>query len=205
MFSAIELPFAYDALQPYISSKTIEFHHDKHHVGYANKLNEIAEKYPSLNEYSLEEILSRFQELVPQEIQTSVHQTASQTYNHNIYWQSVGADHDQKPTGQLALRINDVFGSYDNFVSEFSKLGVSQFGSGWVWLSLDERGSLMIEKTSNEDTPLLHGRTPLMTMDVWEHAYYLDYQNKRPEYITNFFKIINWKSIGEKYNALSKI
>jgi len=205
MFTALALPFPYDALEPYISAKTLEFHHDKHHVGYATKLNGLAEKYPDLSNYSIEDILTRFQEVVPQDIQDSVRQNAAQTYNHNIYWESMSPLHDQKPSGQLSIRINEVFESYENFVTEFSKLGATQFGSGWVWLSLDERGSLMIEKTSNEDTPLLHGRTPLMTMDVWEHAYYLDYQNKRPEYISNFFKVINWEAIEEKYNALSSI
>jgi superoxide dismutase, Fe-Mn family len=196
------LPFAYDALAPYISKQTLEFHHDKHHATYVNKLNELLAQYPDLLELSIEDLLVSLDK-VPENIRTAVFNNAGQVYNHNVYWDSIAPKKDYTENRGAAEPIFDAiahaFESMENFQTLWTDAGVGQFGSGWVWLSVNDAGNLEIEKTSNADTPLVRGKKPIMVMDVWEHAYYLDYQNKRPEYITNFFEVVDWESVQEKY------
>jgi superoxide dismutase, Fe-Mn family len=201
MFVLPPLPYAYNALEPYIDEQTLIIHHDKHHQTYVNKLNEILTPYPELLEMPLESLLKNLDQ-VPESIRTAVTNNAGQVYNHNLYWESMGSDAGGEPTGELATKIQSKFGNFADFKKEFSALGVAQFGSGWVWLSLDANGEICLDKTSNADSPLMHGKTPVLTMDVWEHAYYLNYQNRRPDYIEAFWNIVNWTEIERKYQAL---
>jgi superoxide dismutase, Fe-Mn family len=201
MFVLPPLPYSYNALEPYIDEQTLIIHHDKHHQTYVNKLNEILTPYPELLEMPLESLLKNLSQ-VPEAILTAVTNNAGQVYNHNLYWESMGSDAGGEPTGGLAEKIKSQFSSFEVFKKEFSNLGVTQFGSGWVWLSLDSNGELSLDKTSNADSPLMHEKTPILTMDVWEHAYYLNYQNRRPEYIEAFWNVVNWTEIERKYQAL---
>jgi superoxide dismutase, Fe-Mn family len=201
MFVLPPLPYAYNALEPYIDEQTLIIHHDKHHQTYVNKLNEILTPYPELLEMPLESLLRNLDQ-VPESIRTAVINNAGQVYNHNLYWESMSSDAGGEPAGELAKMIQSKFGSFADFKKEFSALGVTQFGSGWVWLSLDSNGELCLDKTSNADSPLMHGKTPILTMDVWEHAYYLKYQNRRPDYIEAFWNVVNWTEIERKYQAL---
>jgi len=189
MFTLPELPYSYDALQPHISQQTLEFHHDKHHAGYVTKLNAALENHPDLQDKSIEELLSDISSL-PQEIQGGVTNNGGQHFNHSLYWQSMSPN-PVEPSQKIVDLINSNFGSMDSFAEEFASAGATQFGSGWAWL-VQDGDKLVIEKTLNADSPIMHGKNPLLVMDVWEHAYYLDYQNRRPDYIKNFIGIINW-------------
>jgi len=180
------LPYAGSALEPTISGRTLEFHYGKHHVGYLNKLNElIVGKY---DDQSLEEIISTsYQKDVP------VFNNAAQVYNHTFYWHSMTPTY-KAPSGRMMKLIEQCFGSFENFAKEFVKNGVGQFGSGWIWLTACPENGLKIVKTANAETPIIHGQKPLITCDVWEHAYYLDYQNRRPDYVQQFLdKLVNWE------------
>jgi superoxide dismutase, Fe-Mn family len=184
----MQLPFKEDALEPYISKKTIEFHYGKHHKAYVDKTNELAGA-AGFGSLSLEEIIKKTAGSVDQ---TPIFNNAAQAWNHNFYWKSMlpGA---KKPNERLTKMINDSLGSYDNFNKEFQNAALTQFGSGWVWLVLDQ-GKLKVTKTSNADNPLVHGQVPLLTVDVWEHAYYLDYQNRRADYVKAVFdNLLNWE------------
>ena len=186
MLSIKPLPYAGSALEPTISGKTLEFHYGKHHVGYLNKLNElIVGKY---DDVSLEEIISAsYQKDVP------VFNNAAQVYNHTFYWESMTPNH-KEPSDRMEKLIKECFGSFEDFAKEFVQNGVGQFGSGWVWLIACPEKGLRIVKTANAETPIVHGQKPLMTCDVWEHAYYLDYQNRRPDYVQQFLdKLVNWE------------
>jgi superoxide dismutase, Fe-Mn family len=200
MFTLSPLPYAYDALEPYISKETLTFHHDKHHQAYVNKLNEILQPYPELAQMELVALLQNLDQ-VPESVRQAVINNAGQVYNHDLYWQSMGPNAGGEPVGELAEKISQTFGGFENFKTEFSNAGVTQFGSGWAWLCVDDNSELHIEKTSNADSPIMHGHTPILTMDVWEHAYYLDYQNLRPKYIEEFFKVIDWQAAEERYQA----
>lgn len=182
------LPYSYTALEPYISKNTLEFHHDKHHAAYVNKFNAAVDGTELANK-SLEDVIKVLSE---DATQVGVYNNAAQAWNHTFYWNSMKPNGGGQPTGTLAEKIKSDFGSFEQFVEAFKTAGATQFGSGWAWLVL-ENGTLKVTKTLNADNPLIYNQTPLMTMDVWEHAYYLDYQNKRPDYITAFLEhLVNW-------------
>ncbi|MBE9139700.1 superoxide dismutase [Nodosilinea sp. LEGE 07088] len=182
------LPYAYDALEPYISKSTLEFHHDKHHAAYVSKYND-AVKGTDYDSQPIEEVIKA---IAGDSSKQGVFNNAAQAWNHTFYWQSMKPDGGGTPRGDLASKIDADFGSFDKFAEAFKAAGATQFGSGWAWLVLDN-GTLKVAKTLNADNPLTSEQVPLLTMDVWEHAYYLDYQNKRPDYIETFLKsLINW-------------
>lgn len=201
MFTLPQLAYSYDALEPFIDAKTVEIHHSKHHNTYVTKLNDSLKDYPELLSKTLEELLISIPDL-PANLQGPVTNNGGQVYNHNLYWESIAPNAGGLPTGSLLEAINSDFGNFDEFKKLFIEAGVTQFGSGWAWLSVDTSGKLVVDKTSNADSPLMHGKKPILTMDVWEHAYYLKYQNLRPEYISNFFNIINWTEVSRKFEEL---
>ncbi|ELR97492.1 superoxide dismutase [Gloeocapsa sp. PCC 73106] len=191
------LPYDYTALAPYISKETLEFHHDKHHATYVNKYNEaIAET--DMATKPIEEVIKA---IAGDAAKAGIFNNAAQAWNHSFYWDSMKPNGGGTPTGALAKKIDADFGSFDKFVEAFKQAGATQFGSGWAWLVLD-KGTLKVTKTGNADNPLTAGQVPLLTMDVWEHAYYLDYQNKRPDYIETFItKLVNWDFVAENLAA----
>jgi superoxide dismutase, Fe-Mn family len=198
MIQLITLPFPTDALEPIIGQQTIEIHHGKHHATYVTNLNKILEAYPEMSDWSVEKILLNLDKF-PEAQRQAVINNAGQVYNHDMYWQSMqGGEQKFELSPELGQKI-DAFESYENFQKLWTEAGLTQFGSGWVWLSVDSKGDLVISKSSNADSPLLHGLKPILTMDVWEHAYYLDFQNRRADYIAKFFDLINWKEVSRKY------
>ena len=201
-FEPIKLPYSYNALEPSIDAKTMEIHYTKHHFGYANKLNAALEKYPKLQKQKAEELIESANEL-PKEIKTSVINNAGGLINHNLFWEILTGDKKmQKFSGKIAEAIEKSFGNFDKFKELFSDSAMKRFGSGWAWLVLSD-GKLEILNTPNQDSPIAEGKIPLLCLDVWEHAYYLKYQNKRDEYIKNFWNIVNWKKVNELYQSAS--
>ncbi len=196
-FITPDLPYAYNALEPYIDEATMRVHHDKHHEAYTTNLNKALEKYPEWYEKSVEEILKSLDQ-VPEDVRLAVKNHAGGHLHHNILWETLTPAKGQMPEGELLQAINESFESFDNFKEGFTKMAMSVFGSGWAWLSLD-KGKLIIDKTANQDSPYSTGYTPLFGFDVWEHAYYLKYQNRRAEYLENIWPIINWDKINEQY------
>ena len=191
------LPYALDALEPHISRSTLEFHHGKHHNGYVTNLNKAIEG-TDLDGKSLEEVSSA---VSGDASKAGVFNNAAQVWNHSFYWQCMKPGGGGQPSGALLDKINADFGSYDSFVEQFKAAGATQFGSGWAWLVLDN-GTLKITKSANADLPLAHGQKALLTMDVWEHAYYLDYQNRRPDYISTYLdKLVNWEFVSDNLAA----
>jgi Fe-Mn family superoxide dismutase len=191
------LPYDYTALDPYISKSTLEFHHDKHHAAYVNNYN-AAVKGTDLDDKSLEEVIKT---IASDTSKVGIFNNAAQAWNHSFYWNCMKPNGGGTPTGALADKINADFGSFDEFVTAFKTAGATQFGSGWAWLVFDN-GTLKVTKTGNADNPLTVGQVPLMTMDVWEHAYYLDYQNRRPDYINDFLtKLVNWDFVAANLAA----
>lgn len=193
-----KLEYEYDALEPYIDARTMEIHHQKHHGGYVKKLNAALEGNEELSSLSVEELMRKL-DTVPEEIKTAVRNNGGGHANHSLFWTLLSKEGGQ-PEGALLEAINAAFGSLEEFKKEFSNAAATRFGSGWAWLVVDN-GKLAITSTPNQDTPLSQGKTPILGIDVWEHAYYLKYQNKRPEYIEAFFEIINWKRVQELYEA----
>jgi Fe-Mn family superoxide dismutase len=199
-FSLPELKYAFDALEPVIDQTTMEIHYGKHHQTYVNNLNAALEGHAELADKSLEDLLTHLDEL-PEAIQTAVRNNGGGHFNHPFFWETLTAPKENNlPTGKLAEAIDQTFGDFDKFQEEFAKAATGRFGSGWAWLVLDE-DKLAITSTPNQDNPISEGKTSLVGLDVWEHAYYLNYQNRRPEYVTNFFKIIDWDTVSEKYEA----
>lgn len=196
----MDLPYSYEALATVIDSLTVETHYSKHHAGYVKKLNAALENNPELAQMDLVELLKNLDK-VPAEIKTAVFNNGNQVFNHNIYWESLTPNSGGIPEGQLANKINQSFGSFEDFKAKLSSLAAGQFGSGWAWLSLAVSGDLEISSTSNADNPLMQNKKPLLTIDVWEHAYYLKYKNLRPDYINNIWQIINWKEVEKKFEA----
>lgn len=191
------LPYEYTALEPYISKSTLEFHHDKHHAAYVNNYNN-AVAGTELDSKSIEDVIKM---IAGDASKSGLFNNAAQAWNHTFYWNCMKSGGGGQPTGALADKIKADFGSYENFVEEFKKAGATQFGSGWAWLVLDN-GTLKVTKTPNAENPLSAGQVPLLTMDVWEHAYYLDYQNRRPDYMGDFVgSLINWDFVAENYAA----
>ena len=194
---AFELPkleYPYDALEPYIDAKTMEIHHSKHHQTYITNLNKALESYPELFEKSLEDLLANLDQ-IPESIRVAVRNGGGGHYNHTLFWQIIGPKSNSKPSENMNSLITDSFESFDNFKSEFNEKATKQFGSGWGWLCQDKSGKLVTLSTPNQDTPISSGLNPVLGIDVWEHAYYLNYQNKRPDYINAFWEIINWEAV----------
>jgi Fe-Mn family superoxide dismutase len=191
------LPYDYTALDPYISKSTLEFHHDKHHAAYVNNYNGLVKDTP-FDSQAIEEVIKA---VAGDASKAGIFNNAAQAWNHTFYWNSIKPNGGGTPTGALAEKITADFGSFEAFVDEFKKAGATQFGSGWAWLVLDG-GTLKVTKTGNAENPLTTGATPLLTMDVWEHAYYLDYQNRRPDYINDFLtKLVNWDFVSANFAA----
>ncbi len=192
-----ELPYSYDALEPSIDAKTMEIHHTKHHQGYVDKLNAALEKYPELQDKSVEELLAGNLAVVRDEIKTAVRNNAGGHANHSLFWQILSPN-PSDPEGDLLDAINSTFGTLEDFKKQFSDVAAKHFGSGWAWLVINH-GRLEIISTANQDSPLMLGKIPLLGLDVWEHAYYLKYQNRRAEYINAFWDVIDWKKVGVFY------
>lgn len=201
-FEVKDLPYAYNALEPYLCDEILKFHHDKHYVTYVNKLNEILKNYKNLQNMTLDELLIQTEE-IPNEVKTAVKNNAGGVYNHELYFACMNSADSELPTDKLALAINSAFGSIDNFKAELTAAAINQFGSGYAWLILSN-GKLEIISTPNQDTPISLTVTPLLCIDVWEHAYYLQYQNRRPDYVDNWFNLINWSYVGARYMSLVK-
>ncbi len=194
-FELPKLPYAYDALEPFIDARTMEIHYTKHHNGYTTKLNDALAKHPDFD-MPLEKVLADLS-LVPADIRTAVQNNGGGFYNHSLFWSILKVNNGQTPSGDLGKAIDKAFGSFDNFKEEFANAAATRFGSGWAWLIVTKDG-LKVVSTPNQDTPLNLG-TPVLGLDVWEHAYYLNYQNRRPDYISAFFSVVNWDKVEELY------
>jgi Fe-Mn family superoxide dismutase len=190
------LPYATDALEPHIDKQTMEIHHGKHHAAYVNNLNAALEKHPELQSKSIDELL-RGINTVPEDIRTAVRNNGGGHLNHTMFWQIMGPNAGGAPTGAIADAISSSFGSFDAFKEQFSKAGVGRFGSGWAWV-IASGGKLTIESTPNQDSPIMEGKAAVFGIDVWEHAYYLKYQNRRPDYISAWFNVVNWTEINKR-------
>lgn len=194
-----DLPYAYDALEPYIDEETMHLHHDKHHNTYVTNLNAAIEKYPELGEKTVEELLSDM-DAVPTDIKTAVRNNGGGHANHSFFWEIMAPNAGGEPTGEIKEAINEAFGDFSSFKEEFKKAAAGRFGSGWAWLVM-ENGKLAITSTANQDSPLMEGKTPILGLDVWEHAYYLKYKNVRPDYIAAFWNVINWDEVNKRFEA----
>ena len=195
-----DLPYAFDALEPNIDARTMEIHHDKHHAGYVSKLNAALEGHDDLAAHSVEDLMRNLSS-VPEEKRTAVRNNGGGHANHSLFWTILSPSGGGSPSGELADKINAKFGSYDAFKEQFTQAAATRFGSGWAWLTVDGSGELTVESTPNQDTPLSEGRTPILGLDVWEHAYYLKYQNKRPDYIGAFWNVVDWNKVAERYES----
>jgi len=202
-YSVPPLPYAYDALEPHIDKATMEFHHDKHHQAYVDKANAALEGTP-LADASIEDVLKDLSQ-VPEDKRKAVKNNGGGHYNHSLFWESMRAGGDQssgEPSGELADAIASAFGSFANFQAKLKETGVNQFGSGWSWLVHDGSG-LAVVGSANQDTPLSDGKTPLLGVDVWEHSYYLKYQNRRPDYIDAWWNVVDWNTVAQRFSAAS--
>lgn len=197
-FQMQPLPYSYDALEPSIDAQTVELHYSKHHVAYLNNLNSALEKYSALANRTIEQLLGDLNS-VPEDIRTTVRNNGGGYYNHNIYWATMSPNGGGEPSGQLGEAIRTTFGGFNNFKEQLQQAGMGRFGSGWAWLSLQNDGSLMIHSTANQDTPLMEALFPVVGVDVWEHAYYLKYQNRRAEYLTNWWNVVNWPEVERRF------
>jgi Fe-Mn family superoxide dismutase len=200
-FEVPPLPYDYDALEPYIDTETMHLHHDKHHAAYVNNLN-AAVKGTSYESWSVEDLVRRINE-IPENIRTAVRNNAGGHINHSMFWRIMGPSAGGAPTGELANAINSTFGTFDAFKAAFNDAGAKRFGSGWAWLILDKSGNLQVISTANQDSPLMDGNYPIMGNDVWEHAYYLKYQNRRPEYLNAWWNVVNWNEIANRFAQAS--
>lgn len=197
-FELPPLPYAFDALEPYIDARTMEIHHDKHHAAYTANLNAEIDKHPELAGKSIDELLGDL-DSVPNDIRTAVRNNGGGFYNHSMFWTSMGPDAGGQPQGELATAIDGAFGSFDKFKEQFATAGATRFGSGWAWLAFDDAGKLHITSSPNQDSPIMDGHKPLLGLDVWEHAYYLNYQNRRPDYIKEWWNVVNWDEVAKRY------
>ncbi|HKQ32303.1 MAG TPA: superoxide dismutase [Thermodesulfobacteriota bacterium] len=194
-----KLPYGYDALEPHIDARTMEIHYTKHHQTYINNVNAALEKYPALAEKSVEDLISDLS-AIPEDIRTVVRNNGGGHANHSLFWTIMGPKAGGEPKGELADAIQSVYGGFDGFKDQFSKAATGRFGSGWAWLSVDGGGKLILSSTANQDSPLSEGLTPILGLDVWEHAYYLNYQNRRPDYIAAWWNVVNWKQVASNYS-----
>ncbi|MBM7604707.1 Fe-Mn family superoxide dismutase [Metabacillus crassostreae] len=194
-----QLPYAYDALEPHIDKETMNIHHTKHHNTYISNVNAALEGNADLAAKSVEELVSNL-DAVPESIRTAVRNNGGGHANHSLFWSILSPNGGGNPTGELGEAINSKFGSYDSFKEEFAKAATTRFGSGWAWLVVNN-GELEVTSTPNQDSPLMEGKTPILGLDVWEHAYYLNYQNRRPDYIASFWNVVNWDEVSKRYSA----
>jgi superoxide dismutase, Fe-Mn family len=202
-FTLPALPYDYKALEPHIDAATMRLHHDKHHAAYVKNLNAAVAKYPALKGKSIEYLMINLSKL-PKDIQTTVRNNGGGHINHSMFWQIMGAPGGKPPSGKLAAAIDRSFGSFDKFKTQFEAAGMKHFGSGWVWLVM-QNGQLKIITTANQDSPLLSGLLPVMGNDIWEHAYYLKYQNKRADYLKAWWNVVNWTEVGNRYDQFLAI
>ncbi|PLT34695.1 superoxide dismutase [Bacillus sp. V5-8f] len=198
-FELPQLPYAYDALEPNIDKETMNIHHTKHHNTYVTNLNAALEGNEELLGKSVEEVISNL-DAVPESARTAVRNNGGGHANHTLFWQILSPNGGGQPTGELADAISSKFGSFDSFKEEFAKAATTRFGSGWAWLAVNN-GELEVTSTPNQDSPLMEGKTPILGLDVWEHAYYLKFQNRRPEYINTFWNVVNWDEVSKRYSA----
>jgi superoxide dismutase, Fe-Mn family len=196
-FELPKLPYAVDALEPYIDAQTMTIHHDKHHQAYVTNLNAAIEKHPELAKKPLEELLSNLN-AVPEDIRMAVRNHGGGSWNHSLFWEVMAPKTSPTPSAELQKGLEASFGSFDAFKSEFEKAANGRFGSGWAWL-VKKGGNLAIVSTANQDNPLSDGLTPILAIDVWEHAYYLKYQNRRAEYVSNWWNVVNWATVADRY------
>jgi Fe-Mn family superoxide dismutase len=196
-FELPPLPYSFDALEPHIDAQTMQIHHDKHHGTYVANLNSALEGHPFAN-LPVEEVLKRINE-VPENVRTAVRNNGGGHANHSMFWRIMKPNGGGQPSGDLAKAIEQTFGSFENFKNQFNDAGLKRFGSGWVWLVLDKQGKLQVISTANQDSPYLDGLYPVMGNDVWEHAYYLKYQNRRADYLNAWWNVVNWEEIERRY------
>ena len=194
-----ELPYAYDALEPFFDEETMHLHHDKHHQTYVNNLNAAIEKHPEFFDKTVEELVAYLDRL-PEDIRVAVRNNGGGHLNHTMFWEWLAPNAGGAPTGDIAAAIDEAFGSFDDFKAEFKAAATGRFGSGWAWLVVNN-GKLEITSTPNQDSPLMDGQTPVLGLDVWEHAYYLKYKNVRPDYIEAFWNVVNWDKVNELFAA----
>ncbi|WP_043933892.1 superoxide dismutase [Bacillus sp. EB01] len=198
-FELPQLPYGYDALEPHIDKETMNIHHTKHHNTYVTNLNNALEGNEELLSKPVEEVIANL-DAVPESSRTAVRNNGGGHANHSLFWQIISPNGGGEPTGELADAINSKFGSLENFKEEFAKAATTRFGSGWAWLVVNN-GEIEVTSTPNQDSPLMEGKTPILGLDVWEHAYYLKYQNRRPEYINSFWNVVNWEEVGKRYSS----
>ena len=197
MHTLPSLPYAFDALEPYIDARTMEIHYTKHHQAYINNLNAALEKHPKLADRTVEELVADL-DLVPEDIRIAVRNHGGGHLNHSMFWEMMAPAAGGKPSGELLLVIEKTFGTFQSFQEAFEKAAASRFGSGWAWLVIDG-DKLAVMSTANQDNPISEGKIPILGIDVWEHAYYLKYQNKRPDYLKAFWNVVNWKEVERRY------
>ena len=196
-FTLPPLPYPTDALEPHIDARTMEIHHDKHHQAYVNNLNAAIEKAPELANKSLDDLMHSIN-TVPEAVRTAVRNNGGGHWNHSMFWEVMGAKKGGEPAGKLADAIKSAFGDFSKFKEQFAAAAAGRFGSGWAWL-IKDGGKLAIVSTPNQDNPLMDGKTPLLGLDVWEHAYYLKYQNRRPDYVTAWWNVVNWDAVAKRF------
>jgi Fe-Mn family superoxide dismutase len=198
-FTLPPLPYAFDALEPHIDARTMEIHHSKHHATYVNNLNKVVADFPALAKKSVKQLLETLGS-IPERIRPAIRNHGGGHYNHTLFWQMMKKNGGGKPNGELAKAIDKSFGSFERFQEKFTDTATRHFGSGWTWLTMGPRNDLRVESTPNQESPLSAGRIPLLGIDVWEHAYYLKYQNKRADYVTAFYNVTNWGFVAERFN-----
>jgi Fe-Mn family superoxide dismutase len=199
-FTLPALPYAPDALEPYIDKQTMEIHHGKHHNAYVTNLNKALESAPELASKSIDELLAHNLAAVPESIRTAVRNNGGGHWNHSMFWTILGQGGSKEPSGDLGADIKNTFGGFDAFKEKFAGAGATRFGSGWAWL-IRSNGKLEISSTPNQDSPIMEGKSAVLGLDVWEHAYYLKYQNRRPDYIAAFWNVVNWAEVEKRYAA----
>ncbi len=197
-FEVPPLPYGYDTLEPYIDTETMHLHHDKHHAAYVNNLNAALKDQAQFASMDVDELMRHIND-VPESIRTAVRNNGGGHSNHSMFWQIMGPNAGGSPTGELASAINSTFGSFDAFKAAFNDAGAKRFGSGWAWLILDQSGKLQVVSSANQDSPLMDGNYPILGNDVWEHAYYLKYQNRRPDYLAAWWNVVNWDEVAKRY------
>lgn len=197
MFTLPDLPYSYNALEPYIDERTMQIHHDKHHAAYVKNVNDALAGFEQFNNVTIEQLMAQLDK-VPDAVRTKVRNNGGGHYNHSLFWTVMAPNAGGQPTGDLAKALNDAFGDFTKFQEQFGAAAMGRFGSGWVWLALED-GRLKIEDSVNQDSPLMNGRTPILGLDVWEHAYYLKYQNLRADYIKAWWNVVNWSEVERRY------
>jgi Fe-Mn family superoxide dismutase len=197
------LPYANNALEPHIDETTMMIHHDRHHNAYVTNLNAALESAPELQSKSIEDLIADLNS-VPEAIRTAVRNNGGGHANHSLFWETIAPNAGGAPSGKLADAIANELGGFDKFKEDFAKAAATRFGSGWAWLALGQDGKLKVYSLPNQDSPIMEGDTPLLGLDVWEHAYYLNYQNKRPDYVAAFWNVVNWAAVADRYEAAAK-